>query len=223
MWKRLTLLAIVLSLAQPWAWADTSTSDSTLTIDPSAVSGTTILAADENSRSNDISTWSAAHDHDLANTTLWGDGAAGTKQLCADTADATDRCLQWNASSSVWQVDQIAAGTFNTIIVQTGTAAFAARAVIIGTGDPGRVEAATMTLATSLPTTFGDFAARAYNDAAISLTSGTATIITLNQERWDTDTIHSTSSNTGRLTATTAGRYQIIGHIEFRSEERRVG
>jgi len=215
MWRRLVLLGIASILCHTVVWADTSTSDSTLSISPSATSGTTITAADENDRNNDTSTWANTHDHDLSNTTLFGDGTAGTKSFCADAADSTDACLRWDDTNNKWQIDQITQGTFNTIIVQTGTAAFASRAVLIGTGDPGRIEAATMTLATSLPTTFGDFAARAYNDAAISLPSGTATLMTLNQERWDTDTMHSTSSNTSRLTATTAGRYQITGHIEF--------
>lgn len=213
--KRLVWLIAALVVWSPCVWADTSTSDSTLSITPSAVSGTTITASDENDRNSDVSTWANAHDHDLANTTLWGDGAAGNKNFCADTADSTDACIRWDDTNDLWLIDQVTAGTFNTIIVESGTAAFAANAVLTGTGDVGRIAASTMTLATSLPTTFGDFAARAYNDAALSLTSGTATVLTLNSERWDTDTIHSTSSNTSRLTATTAGRYQITGHVEF--------
>lgn len=62
---------------------------------------------------------------------------------------------------------------------------------------------------------YNDYSARAYNTAAIALTSGTATLLTLDSERWDTDTIHSTSSQTSRLTATTAGKYQMTGHVEF--------
>ena len=219
MWWRLVVIGLLIQLLpRSILLADTSTSDTTLSISPSATSGTTITAADENDRNNDVSTWTAAHDHDLSNTTAFGDGAAGDKNLCADAADGTDACLRWNDTTNVWQIDQITQGTFNTVIVQSGTAAFASRAVIIGTGDLGRVEAATMTLATSLPTTFGDFAARAFNTAALSIPSGTPTILTFNDERGDTDTIHSTAANTGRLTATTAGRYQITGHIEFAAD-----
>lgn len=58
-------------------------------------------------------------------------------------------------------------------------------------------------------------AARVYNSAAISLANYTATALTFNSERYDNDSIHSTSSNTGRLTATTAGVYQITGHVGF--------
>jgi hypothetical protein len=56
---------------------------------------------------------------------------------------------------------------------------------------------------------------RVYNSAAISLTTGVPTVVTFNSERWDTDTIHSTSSNTGRLTCSTAGVYQIFATVEF--------
>lgn len=56
--------------------------------------------------------------------------------------------------------------------------------------------------------------ARVYNSAAFSLTSGAAAAaITFDSERVDVGGCHSTSSNTSRLTATTAGFYIIGGHI----------
>ena len=108
-----------------------ATSDDTLSVTPSAVSATTITAADENSRNSSISTTFNAHSH-VNDTEM-------------------------------------------------------------------------------------DRSARVRNTAAISLTSGTATILTFDSERWDTDTIHSTASNTGRLTATTAGKYQITGHVAWQA------
>jgi hypothetical protein len=48
-----------------------------------------------------------------------------------------------------------------------------------------------------------------YNDSVISIPNATSTAMTFNSERWDTDNIHSTVSNTGRLTCRTAGIYQI--------------
>jgi hypothetical protein len=47
-----------------------------------------------------------------------------------------------------------------------------------------------------------------FNSGAQSVTSSTFVAMTANSERWDTDTMHSTVSNTSRITATTAGRYQ---------------
>lgn len=52
-------------------------------------------------------------------------------------------------------------------------------------------------------------ATRVYNNANISCTGSTDNAITFNTERYDTDTMHSTSSNTSRLIATTAGVYAI--------------
>ena len=68
----------------------------------------------------------------------------------------------------------------------------------------------------------GDFdvpAARVYNNANITgIVTATWTALTFNQEKYDTDTIHDTSSNTSRLTCKTAGVYDIFGHIEWDSD-----
>ena len=60
-------------------------------------------------------------------------------------------------------------------------------------------------------------AARVYNNANIPVTHATHQVLTFNSERYDNDSIHSTSSNTGRLTATTAGVYHITANIRFAS------
>ena len=59
--------------------------------------------------------------------------------------------------------------------------------------------------------------ARVYNSAAQSITTSSATALTFDTERYDTDTIHSTSVNTSRLTCITAGIYIISGQMEFAS------
>lgn len=65
----------------------------------------------------------------------------------------------------------------------------------------------------------GDFgtlpAARAFNSASVNLVSGAPTDLTLNSERFDTADLHSTSSNTERLTAPVAGTYVVGGHIAW--------
>ncbi len=58
---------------------------------------------------------------------------------------------------------------------------------------------------------------RVYNNANLSIPNNTVTVLTFNSERYDTDTMHSTSSNTDRLTATRAGLYSIVGNVEFAS------
>ncbi len=57
--------------------------------------------------------------------------------------------------------------------------------------------------------------ARVYNSANITLTTGVVTLLTFNSERYDNDTIHSTSTNTGRLTAQTEGYYIINGSCRW--------
>jgi hypothetical protein len=58
--------------------------------------------------------------------------------------------------------------------------------------------------------------ARVYNDANIShATSSTAQALTFNSERYDIGDLHSTSVNTGRLTAPVPGLYDIGASIEF--------
>jgi hypothetical protein len=59
--------------------------------------------------------------------------------------------------------------------------------------------------------------ARAYNSANISINTATLTALTFNSERWDTDTIHDTAVNTGRLTCKTAGLYTLSASIAFAS------
>lgn len=59
--------------------------------------------------------------------------------------------------------------------------------------------------------------ARVFNSATISVANNTETFLTFNSERWDTDTIHDTSSNTSRLTCKSAGKYFISGNVEWAS------
>ena len=62
-------------------------------------------------------------------------------------------------------------------------------------------------------------AARVYNDAAIDPAPGGWVTLTFNTERFDTDAMHSTSTNTGRLTVPTGGDglYLIGGNLELDS------
>jgi hypothetical protein len=57
--------------------------------------------------------------------------------------------------------------------------------------------------------------ARVYNNADIALVADTPKILTFNTERYDTEGIHSTTSNTSRLTCITPGVYDIKGNAQF--------
>ena len=55
--------------------------------------------------------------------------------------------------------------------------------------------------------------ASVYNNANITLTSGQWTYLTFNSEWWDTNSIHDTGSNTGRLVCKTPGLYVVITNV----------
>lgn len=59
--------------------------------------------------------------------------------------------------------------------------------------------------------------ARVYHSATQSLTNATQTPLNFNSERFDTDTMHDTSTNNERLTCKTAGLYLIIANVGFAS------
>jgi hypothetical protein len=56
-----------------------------------------------------------------------------------------------------------------------------------------------------------------YNSTSQSLVDNTTTTMTADSENFDNNAMHSTVSNTGRITAQTAGRYQFIGSLTFAS------
>src|SRR5262249_27467161 len=57
---------------------------------------------------------------------------------------------------------------------------------------------------------------RAYNTGDISIVQSDAEkLLTFDSEDYDTDTYHSTSSNTGRLTVPTTGYYHIEAMLQF--------
>jgi hypothetical protein len=56
---------------------------------------------------------------------------------------------------------------------------------------------------------------RVYNSTAQAIPNATVTAVTFNSERSDTNNLHSTSSNTSRLTAGTPGWYSISGAVQF--------
>lgn len=57
--------------------------------------------------------------------------------------------------------------------------------------------------------------ARVYNNANISISDSSLTKLTFNSETYDTNSIHDTGSNTGRLTCNTTGYYVITSNVEF--------
>ncbi len=56
---------------------------------------------------------------------------------------------------------------------------------------------------------------RVYNSVALTVATGTNVALTFDSERADNDNLHSTTSNTSRLTAARAGLYLITGSVEW--------
>ena len=56
---------------------------------------------------------------------------------------------------------------------------------------------------------------RLWNNATQSIPNVTATAVTFNTEKWDTDGMHSLVSNTHLVTIQTAGKYMVVASIEF--------
>lgn len=61
----------------------------------------------------------------------------------------------------------------------------------------------------------GTQCARVHHSTTQSLTSGANAALAFDSEDFDTDTIHDTVTNNSRLTATTAGKYAIVGGAVF--------
>jgi hypothetical protein len=69
-----------------------------------------------------------------------------------------------------------------------------------------------------LPANVGTIpSARVWKDSNTSIADNVETTLTFNQERWDTQGLHSTVSNTERLTAPIAGLYVVSAHIHWGS------
>lgn len=54
-----------------------------------------------------------------------------------------------------------------------------------------------------------------YHPASATLTNNTLTVLAANSENFDNDSMHSTVSNTSRITCQTPGRYLFIANITF--------
>ena len=56
-----------------------------------------------------------------------------------------------------------------------------------------------------------------YNSTAISITHDNTIALTFDSEKWDTDGMHSTVSNTSRITCATPGIYTVYGNVQIQS------
>ena len=175
---RCLLRSFLLSLLIPSvSWAAPSSS---LTIDPAAVAGNTITAADENDRNNDVTTAYNSHDHtdisQVGNTLNVGDGLAGNKSICGNAADSTDRCIRWDDTNDLWVV-QNPTTTYNMIATLSGTAGVASGTILTGNGT-GAFIGNTPPSGSTVVYTAGDVATT--STTFVKVTGATITVTTQN-------------------------------------------
>lgn len=135
-------------------------------------------------------------------TGLQNDTQHGTRGGGTQHADATTSVSGFLSGADKTKLNQFAPAASKTLTVSNSmTLAGVSDGLSLTLGNTG--------------TLYTNIGARVYNNANQSVATSSNTVLTYNSERYDTDTIHSTVSNTGRLTATTAGKYLIISLVQF--------
>ena len=159
--------------------------------------------------------------YNLAKETTSGTGQVGTITL-------TGAVTGYNtfAGAGVQNGDVVSYGIWDTSASEVGRGVYASagttltRGTVIsstsGAGTAINLSGSAEVFITALAEDINkDIGCRVYNDSAIVTSNNTMTALTFNQERWDTDTMHDTSTNPGHLIAKTAGKYIISGNIKY--------
>lgn len=149
-----------------------------------------------------------------------GSGTAGLADLTAagraliDDADAAAQraTLGLGAAALLATPIPVASGGSGADLSATGGANR-----LVRQSSAGAAFTVSALVAADLPASIPVMSARVYNSGNLSVAFNTTTTVLFDTERWDTDAFHSTSSNTGRLTAPDAGQYIISGHIRWAS------
>lgn len=128
------------------------------------------------------------------------------------SSDGTD--ISWQTPSAGAMATDALWDAAGDLAVGTG-ANTGAKLTIGSTGQVLTVAAGTASWATPAAGTF--VGCRAYNNANIALNTNSATVLTFNSERFDTNAIHDTSTNTSRLTIPTAlgGKWHVGGTVHM--------
>jgi hypothetical protein len=117
--------------------------DTTMSITPTATSGETISAADENARNNEISSKYNAHSHTdvstfTTNTFTIGDNAVGNKTYAVNTDQANDPGVRYNTSLDLWTLSNDGA-TYRAVAHADTNNGFTSGAMLYGGSTSGAI------------------------------------------------------------------------------------
>ena len=144
---------------------------------------------------------------------LAGTPPVGFRDFTAHTTGATVRYLIISADSSEWEVGQGIWTTSGATLTRDTVYASSNAGALVNFSAGTKAVSSVMTAADA-PAYVG---CKAYNNGTQTVANATATLVTFGAEEWDTDGIHSTSSNTSRFTvpAGKAGKWQFSWRLSF--------
>jgi len=144
---------------------------------------------------------------------LAGTPPVGFRDFTAHTTGATVRYLIISADSSEWEVGQGIWTTSGATLTRDTVYASSNAGALVNFSAGTKAVSSVMTAADA-PAYVG---CKAYNNGTQTVANATATLVTFGAEEWDTDGIHSTSSNTSRFTvpAGKAGKWQFSWSLHF--------
>lgn len=145
--------------------------------------------------------------------TLSGAAPAGFRAFTAFTTGATVRYSIISSDGAEWEVGEGVWTTSGATLTRVTVYASSNAGALVSFSAGTKIVSAVMTAADA-STHVG---CQAINNGTQSISNATVTVVTFNAEDWDTDSIHSTSSNTSRFTvpAGKAGRWQFAWHAQF--------
>ena len=131
--------ALILALILAFSGQAHPVPDSTMSISPTATSGTTITAADENARNSAVSSTFNAHSHnDIStmtgiNSFTIGDGAAGNKSYAVNDDQGANPALRFNTTLDQWEMSNDGS-TFSAVQIVSGSVIAGENTFRIGDG-----------------------------------------------------------------------------------------
>lgn len=189
-----------------------STGNFTVKVDAGDPAEEKILCSSRSGNTFTIATGGRGFDSTVA-VSHGGGITAGTVDHCIDAESFTEFSAHMYDTTRDDHTQYQKVSTVAELIRDTmGTALVAGSNITITVSDVG--DTITIASSASAATAVG---ARAYRSSTQTITTATATVVLFNAEEYDTNTIHDTSSNTGRFTVPTGkgGKWLFAGNVSW--------